>query len=150
MLQTDDRQTGLRSKNIFLALLSLLLMSFCTIPSLLITLPRYVKLSTLSIAMPAIVRSASKFVQIYITFVFGELISSPTCLSAYHTSALSRICAREQIKTARSFAQSRLTAILLLYLFIHEIGLLQLQHYKPFNNEVISVKVADIYRRSQN
>ena len=78
MLQTDDRYTGVGLAKAFLALISLFLMSFCAFPSLLVTLPRYVKLSTHSSVSPAIVRGASKAVLIHINFVFDALISSTT------------------------------------------------------------------------
>ena len=45
MLLTDGRHSGLKLAKAFLALLSLLFMSFCT-------LPRYVKLSTNSSVRP--------------------------------------------------------------------------------------------------
>ena len=43
-MPTNGRHTGLRLAKTFLALVSLFLMSFCALSSLLITLPRYVKL----------------------------------------------------------------------------------------------------------
>ena len=55
----DDRHTGFRRANAFLALL--FLMSFCALPSLLITCQRYVKLSSHSRVSPVTVRDASKF-----------------------------------------------------------------------------------------
>ena len=57
------------------------ILSFCAFPSLLITLPRYVKLSTHSSFLPATVRGASKVVLIHITLVFGASISSLTRLA---------------------------------------------------------------------
>ena len=88
-----------------MALLSLFLMSFCALPSLLITLPRYVKMSTHSSVRPTTVRGASRLcdVLIHITFIFGSFMFSPTWLAANHTlSVLSRIWAWLHAKTARS------------------------------------------------
>ena len=85
MLYIDDRLTALRLAKVFLALLSLFLKSFCALLSLLITLPRYMKLFLHSSVSPAIVRCAPKVVLIHITFVFGGLSSSPTCFAAFHT-----------------------------------------------------------------
>ena len=56
------------------------LISFCALPSLLITLPRYVKQSTHSSDSPATVRVESKVVLIHITFVFVALIVLPNSL----------------------------------------------------------------------
>ena len=77
MLKTDDRHTGLKLAKAFLALLSLFLMSFFEIRSLIITLTRYVKLSTHFSVSPATVRGASKVVFIHVTFVFDALIWVP-------------------------------------------------------------------------
>ena len=80
---TDDRYTGLRLAKKFV---ESALNFFCTLPSLLIKLPRHAKLSTHSCVSPATVWDASKVVLIYITFVFGVLISCPTRLPAFHES----------------------------------------------------------------
>ena len=91
-MQTDDCLTGLRLAKAFLALVSMFSMYFCALPSLLITLPRYIKLFTHSSVLPAIVRGVSKVVWILTTFVFGALIYSPTLLAVCQTfSVFSRI-----------------------------------------------------------